>query len=122
MDKVEKIDPYDGLTKPWRKFFNRFNEIDQVLPSEWKPLHLLAYTCRRFKDTYGREYSVSIKNAPSKCPDIQIIKRIIAMLGTTNTRIVKDYIDWVYDYKINKPSSKVRIRSITFFLTPELTT
>jgi len=107
--------PTDGLSKHWQKFFKRFDEIDTLKVSQWKEVHFLAYICKRFKDTFGRNFSVTIQNCPSKSPDIYAIKRIIAMLGTTNMRTVKEYIDWVYDKKI--VPKRTRIRKVGYFLT-----
>ena len=36
------------------------------------------------------------------------------MLNTSNPRTIREYIDWVYDYKII--SKKIKIRKISFFL------
>jgi len=108
-------DPYAGLNAAWRKFFNKFNEIETLKPLEWKEVHLLAYICKRYEALFKNKFSVAIKGAPGKSPDIYIVKRIIASLNTTNTRTIKEYIDWVYDNKIIP--KRVHFRKVGFFLT-----
>jgi hypothetical protein len=111
-------DPLAGLTKPWQKFFKRFEEIEELPVLEWKELHVLAYICKRYKEHYGRQYSVAIKGAPSKSPDLYLVKRMVAMLDTTNMKTVKEYVDWVYDTKIIP--QKKRIRTLAYFMSQGL--
>ena len=40
------------------------------------------------------------------------------MLGTSNARTIREYIDWVFDDKIIPKNMK--IRTLTFFMTPGL--
>ena len=114
---AEENDPYAGLNTYWKKFFKKFDEIDnpEFKTSQWKEIHVLAYVCKRYERHFGRKFSVTIKGAPSKSPDIYVIKRIIASLNTTNMRTVKDYIDWVFDKKIIPRKS--HFRTVGFFLT-----
>lgn len=109
------LNPTSLLTKPWQKFLARFNEIDTIKISQWKEIHILAYIYKRYEQTYKRKYSITIKNAPSKCPDMFMTKSIISSLNTSNMNIVKSYIDWVFDKKII-PQKKV-IRTLGFFTT-----
>jgi hypothetical protein len=104
------------LTKPWQKFFARFTEIDTLKTCKWQEIHLLAYIAKRFKQHYGREFSFSIKNAPSKCQEIVLVKRMSIMLGTTNPKTIKEYIDWVFDNKIIH--RKMQIKTLAYFITP----
>lgn len=104
-----------GLSKPWQKFFAKFKEIDEdgFKVSEWKDVHVLAYICKKYEERFQRKFAVTIKGAPSKSPDMYMVKRIGAMLSTTNKRTVVEYIDWVFDNKIKKQP----FRKIGFFLT-----
>jgi hypothetical protein len=111
-------DPLTGLSKPWQKFFKRFEEIETRKVSQWGDVHVLAYICKRFEQHYGRKFSVTIKNAPTKSPDIRLIKCMMAMLGTTNMYVIKEYVDWVYDKKIIP--QKKNIRTLAFFMTQGL--
>jgi len=101
------------LSKAWQKFFKRFNEIETLPVSEWKHLHLVAYLAKRYKEHYKKNFSFSVKGAPSKSTEIYMMKRMIATLGTTNNKVIKAYIDWVFDKKIIPLNKK--IRSIGFF-------
>jgi hypothetical protein len=106
-------DPQAGLSKPWKKFFDKFNEINSIKVSEWKDVHILAYICDKYNKKFNRKFSVTIKGAPSKSPDMYMIKRIGAMLNTTNKRVVKEYIDWAFENKLKKTP----FRKVGFFLT-----
>jgi hypothetical protein len=105
------------LSKPWQKFFKKFTEIDEVPNSEWKPVHQVAHFSRRYKDHYGKRFAFSVRGAPSRCPEIYMIKRISAMLGTTNQMTIRNYVDWVFDNKIIKNDKK--IRALGFLANPQ---
>ncbi len=104
----------DGLSKPWQKFFKRFEEIETLKVSQWKDVHVLAYICKRFEQHYGRKFSIAVKNAPTKSPDVRLTKCMMAMLGTTNMHIIKEYVDWIYDKKIIP--QKKNIRTLAYFM------
>lgn len=101
-----------GLSKPWQKFFKRFDEIDSLKVSEWKEVHILAYICKKFEERFDRKFAITIKGAPSKCSEIYLVKRIGAMLATTNKNTIKEYIDYIYEYKVKKNP----FRTIGFFI------
>lgn len=115
MAKDEINDPQDGLSKPWQKFFQKFDELDEMKVSKWKDVHVLAYICKRYEKQYGHKFAVTIKGAPTKSPDMYMVKKIRAMLGTTNMQTVKDYIDWVFENKII--AKRTRFKKIGFFVT-----
>ena len=105
-----------ALNRHWQKFFARFDEIDELPASEWTAVHVLAHICKRFKEVFGREFSITVKSgAPSKSIDLFMAKQIIATLDTSNMRTVKDYVDWVYSNKIIP--NKTKFRRIGFFTT-----
>ena len=108
------INPVSELSKSWQIFFERFKEIDTIKVSQWKEAHVLAYICQRFEKVFGKKFSITIKSSPTKSPDVYIIKQIMAMLGTSNMRTVKEYIDWVYDNKIIPRHT--RFRKVGFFI------
>lgn len=108
LDFTKLDDSQRLLSKPWQKFFLKFFEIEEIKVSKWKEVHLLAYICKRYKEHFGFPYSVTIQGAPSKSPDIYMMKRIIASLGTTNMRTVREYVDWVFDEKVIKTKRKLR--------------
>lgn len=104
-------------SKWWVNFFKKFDEIDKVPTSKWQPIHHLSYLTKRYEDTYGKRFSFTISGTPSKCTEIHMIKRLMAVLGTSNQRTIKEYIDWVYDKKVIPQDRK--FRSIGFFANPQ---
>lgn len=101
------------LSKPWQKFFKKFADIETLPNSEWKPVHQLAHFSLRYKKHFGKRFSFSIKGAPSRCTEVYMFKRIGGMLGTSNQKILREYVDWVFDTKIIPNNRK--IRSIGYF-------
>jgi len=101
------------LSKAWQKFFRRFSEIETLPIGEWKPLHHIAHFSLRYHKHYGKRFSFSVIGAPSSSKEVYLIKRVAATLGTSNSKILKEYIDWVFDNKL--ANSKRKIRSIGFF-------
>lgn len=109
-------DPSKLLSKPWQKFLAKFSEINELQNSKWKEVHLLGYICKRYEEVFGCKFALTYRGAPSKCVEIHMVKKIMAMLNTTNMRIIRTYIDWVYDVKILP--KKIRFRTLGFFTTP----
>lgn len=110
-DKVTEL-----LSKPWQKFLAKFDEIDSLPISKWKEAHLLGYFCQRYQKYYEQKFALSFRGAPSKCNEIYMIKKTMAMLDTTDPEIVHNYIDWIFDCKIIP--GQIKIRSIGFLTTP----
>lgn len=104
-------------SKWWVNFFKKFDEIDEVPTSKWKPIHHLSHLTKRYEEVYGKRFSFTLSGTPSKCTEIHMIKRMMAVLGTSNQRTIKDYIDWVFDRKIIPQERK--FRSIGFFANPQ---
>jgi hypothetical protein len=104
------------LSKPWQKFLAKFKEIENLPIPEWKEPQLLGYFCKRYEKYFENKFALSFRGAPSKCNEIYMIKKVMAMLDTTDPEIVHQYIDWVFDCKIIP--SKIKIRSIGFLTTP----
>src|SRR6266404_6885184 len=117
--EIEYMESKEFLTKPWVKFFNRFKEIDDPIFKNkihlWKDVHILAYICKRFKELYGKEFSITQKGAPSKCVDLFFIRKMIATLNTQDMVVVKEYVDWMYNKKIIPENKK--IRTFAYFMT-----
>lgn len=110
-DKVTEL-----LSKPWQKFLAKFKEIETLPVADWKEPHLLGYFCQRYEKYYEQKFALSFRGAPSKCNEIYMIKKTMAMLNTIDVTIVHQYIDWIFDQKIIP--SKIKIRSIGFLTTP----
>lgn len=105
-------------SKWWQNFFKKFDEIDEIKVSKWKEVHQLSYFCRRYESTYGRRYAFSLNGRPGNCTEIIFIKKIAAMLSTSNQKIIKEYIDWIFDYEIIPKNKK--IQKLSFLMTPGL--
>ncbi len=118
LNMVEEINTLSLLSKPWQKFFAKFQEIETVKNSQWKEIHQLSYLTKRYENYYGRKFVFSLTGAPSKCTEIVMMKKMSAMLQTTNARTIREYIDWVFDNKIIPGS--LQIRSLGYFMTPGL--
>lgn len=103
----------DLLPKWWKRFFLKFSEIETLPIYNWKPVHLIAHFCFRYYQHFGKQFSFSIKNAPGKSPEMFLIKKLFQVLGTISPKLVKKYIDWVFDTKII-PNNR-QIRSLGFF-------
>ena len=114
--KNESLDVSTLLSKPWQKFLAKFDEIESLRTSQWKEVHFLGYICARYKTLYGKSFALSYKGAPSKCPEMYLVRKMIAMLGTSNPHTIKAYIDWAFEKKIIP--NGVRFKGIGFFTTP----
>ena len=110
--------PLSQLSKPWRNFFDKFSEINTLSISEWKEVHMLAYLAQRYEQLYQEKFAFSFKGPPSKCTEMVLVKKMCAMLNTSDSKKIKEYIDWVFSEKILP--KKMRIRSLAFFMTPGL--
>jgi hypothetical protein len=101
----------------YQKFFAKFDEIDNLDISEWRAPHLLGYFCRKYKQTYQADYSWKFNNeSPAKCFEVWQFNTLCAKLSA-NPKILKDYIDWVYDVEV--PKVKTKFRSISFLTQDE---
>lgn len=96
----------------YRKFFDRFQEIETLNVLQWKPVHILAYFCKKYKETYQVDYKFKFNSpSPSKCFEIFQVKKLAYML-TEQPNLLRDYIDWIYLNKVVK--AKRRLTSISF--------
>lgn len=96
----------------YRKFFEKFSEIETLEVEQWKPVHLLAYFCKKYKETYNEEYTWKFNDpSPSKCFEVWQLSRISANISA-NPTLIKDYIDWAYQTLV--PKATRRFTSISF--------
>ena len=101
----------------YRKFFAKFDEIIALDVSQWKKTHLIGYFCKKYKDTYKVDYAWKFNNqSPSKCFEVWQINTLSSKLSA-NPKILKDYIDWVYDNVV--PTLKSKFRSISLLTKDE---
>lgn len=104
----------------YRLFFEKFAEINSLPIDQWKPVHLIAYFCKKYQEQYNIKYSFKFNNpAPTKCFEVFQIKRL-GMLLSSKPLIIKEYIDWVYETKVIL--AKRRLTSISFLTTEGVVT
>ena len=96
----------------YRQFFDKFAEIETLDLAEWKPVHILAYFCKKYQEQYQVKYQFKFNSpSPAKCFEVFQIKKL-AMLLSSNPGILKEYIDWIYLTKVVQ--AKRRLTSISF--------
>jgi hypothetical protein len=96
----------------YKKFFDRFPEIESVAVNDWEGVHVIAYFCKKYEDYYGLKYSFKFNStAPTKSYEVFQIRKLASMLSAS-PNILKDYIDWFFTNKII--SRKRRITSMAF--------
>lgn len=96
----------------YKKFFDKFKEIETLDILEFKPAHLIALFCKKYKDHYNVDYKFKFNStSPSKCFEVFQIKKLSMML-TSKPNLLRDYIDWIFTNKIIK--TKRRVTSISF--------
>lgn len=99
----------------WKKFFLKFEEINNIELKDWKVVHILSYFCKKYSSLYNKDYKFKFNTpSPSKCFEVFQIKRLGASLSS-DPNILKSYIDWVFENKIIK--AKKRITSVSFLNT-----
>lgn len=102
----------DYPNEKYRQFFEKFAEIETLDVAQWKPVHILAYFCKKYKEQYGTGYTFKFNSpSPPKCFEVFQIKRL-AMLLSSNPTILKEYIDWIYQTKVVQ--AKRKLTSISF--------
>lgn len=96
----------------YKDFFAKFIEIDTIPIDQWKPVHLIGYFCKLYKQQYNVDYKFKFNSpSPSKCYEVFQIKRISQGLTSDPVKL-KKYIDWAFQEKVK--ISKKRITSIAF--------
>lgn len=96
----------------YEKLFSQFKEIDDLKIDDWKVPHILGYFCKKYFDTYNVKYQFKFNSPlPTKCFEVFQIKKLASML-TANPKLLKEYIDWIYETKVIK--AKRRLTSISF--------
>jgi hypothetical protein len=119
--KVTKVRKIKGLKENgepnavWTKFKNRLVVYANDPIENWNEYNFLGHLLKRYKDYVGMDFSLSYSGAPSKCQEIYCIKGMMLALGTEDSQVIKDYIDFVYDTYIIP--GKVSISSLAYFFT-----
>lgn len=101
----------------YKKFFDKFKEIDTLEIKDWKVAHLLGYFCKKYKEVYKVDYAWKFNNQnPNKCFEVWQMNVMMAKLSA-NPQILKDYIDWGFQNLV--PKAKRRLTSISFLTKEE---
>jgi hypothetical protein len=122
MSKKNDFEDSGGELNPipnekYKKFFEKFAEIETLDVTQWKTAHILGYFCKKYKQTYGLDYSWKFNNqSPAKCFEVWQINTLAAKLSA-NPKILRDYIDWVFANYV--PKTKARFRSVSFITKEE---
>lgn len=104
----------------YEKFFEKFKEIDTLDVSSWNATHVLAYFCKKYKETYNVDYKFKFNSpSPSKCFEVFQVKKL-SMNLTSKPNLLKEYIDWIYFNKV--PQTKKRFTSISFLTKEDIVT
>jgi len=121
MNKVDLGGSLQDLpNENYRKFFDSFSEINSLEICKWKPVHLIAYFCKLYKEKYNTDYKFKFNStAPSKCYEVFQIKKLAQSL-TKDPIILKKYIDWSFEEKAK--FAKRKITSIAFLSSEYLVT
>jgi len=106
------------LSAWWVKFFERLRGFDALEVSKWADQEILGYLCSKYEKLYGHSFSFSLKGSPSRCDEMFAIKKIKIVLNNDNPKFIKDYIDWVFEKKLE--GKQIRIVSMKYFMTPGL--
>jgi hypothetical protein len=113
---TENKDDFGGeltdIPEKYQKFFNKFAEVDGIAVEQWKVAHILGYFTREFKVAFQTDYKFKFNSpSPSKCFEVFQVKKLSQLLSS-NPKILKEYIDWVFSEKVEK--NKKKFRSISF--------
>lgn len=96
----------------YEKFFEKFEEINTLDVHSWNTTHLLGYFCKKYQDTYNTPYRFKFNSpSPTKCFEVFQMKKLASLL-TSQPKLLRDYIDWIYETKVIK--AKRKLTSISF--------
>ena len=111
--KDKKDDKLSNIpNEKYRKYFDKFEEINTIDIADWRVPHLLGYFCKKYKDHYKVDYSWKFNNeSPIKCFEVWQMNTLGGKMST-NPQIIKEYIDWVFVNVV--PKAKRRLTSISF--------
>lgn len=96
----------------WKKFCEKFKDIETLDVKDWKPAHILGYFCKKYEAHYGIKYQLKF-NKPTPTGSFELYKiGVLSSTLTSNPALLKSYIDWVF----NGPAVKAKRRSIGFIV------
>ncbi len=98
--------------KKYEQFFAKFSEIDTLELDQWKTVHMLAYFCKKYEDHYKSKFQFKYNSPnPSSCYEVFQIKKLASLISS-NPKILKEYIDWVYKTRVVE--AKRKLTSVSF--------
>lgn len=107
----------EAVSIHYKKFFDKFPEIETKPLAEWNKVNILSYFCKVYKDYYGIDFTFSFKGIPSKSREMFEISKLSQMISS-QPDILKSYIDWVFGTKIIE--RKKRVTSLGYLTHPEI--
>lgn len=106
------IELTDYPNEKYKRFFDRFKEIETIELKNWKSIHVLAYFCQKYKTIFNTDYQFKLNHSsPNKSYELFRINTL-AMKLSSDPIILKGYIDWIFSEKIKE--AKRRFTSISF--------
>jgi len=114
---MQEISFYSPINDFYKKFFDKFEEINTIPKKDWKVNHILSYFCKKYYEHYKVNYKFKFNvPQPSKCFEVFQVKRLGENLSK-DPLILVDYIDWIFSYKIKE--AKRKITSISYLTNEE---
>lgn len=108
----------DAPNEAYKKFFDKFKEIDSIPVKDWSVTHLIGHFCKLYLEQYNCNYKFKYNStAPSKCFEVFQVKKLGQSLSSDPT-LLKKYIEWAFKEKVR--SAKRRITSIAFLAYEDL--
>lgn len=108
----------ESISPVYQKFFAKFKDIETLKIEDWGVPQILGYFCKRYKIYYNMPYTFRFNDtAPSKAYESYQIKKLSQMLSS-DPKILKDYIDWIFDTKII--ARKKKLTALGYLTTVEL--
>jgi len=102
----------------YKKFFDKFQEIDTLPIADYKYQHILGYFCRKYQQAYGTEYQWKYNHQlPTKSYEVWNYNVLCSKLSS-DPQILRDYIDWVFLNIV--PKAKRKLTAISFMTKDEV--
>jgi hypothetical protein len=82
VDKDTDIEISTIPNDKYKKFFDKFAEMETLDVAQWKVAHLLGYFCKKYKETYNLDYAWKFNNpSPAKCFEVWQFNTLCAKLS-----------------------------------------
>ena len=92
-DLNQEIEFDDFPNEKYKKFFDKFAEINSLEQKLWKPVHLLAYFAKKYQNHYNVKYKFKYNTpSPANCFEVFQIKKL-SMNLTKNPETIKNILN-----------------------------